>query len=48
MGADAEDISKTVHAHPTLAETIAFAAEIADGSITDTLPPVTSAPVQIS
>ena len=39
MGADAEDISKTIHAHPTLAETFAFAAEIVDGSITDGLPP---------
>lgn len=39
MGADAEDISRTVHAHPTLAETFAFAAEIVDGSITDVLPP---------
>ena len=39
MGADAEDISKTIHAHPTLAETLAFAAEIVDGSITDILPP---------
>lgn len=39
MGADAEDISKTVHAHPTLSETFAFAAEIVDGSITDALPP---------
>ncbi len=38
LGADAEDISKTVHAHPTLAETFAFAAEIVDGSITDVLP----------
>lgn len=38
MGADAEDISKTIHAHPTLAETFAFAAEIVDGSITDMLP----------
>ncbi len=38
MGANAEDISKTVHAHPTLAETFAFAAEIVDGSITDLLP----------
>ena len=38
MGADAEDIAKTVHAHPTLAETFAFAAEIVDGSITDALP----------
>jgi dihydrolipoamide dehydrogenase len=39
MGANAEDISKTVHAHPTLAETFAFAAEMVDGSITDLLPP---------
>ncbi len=39
MGAKAEDISRTVHAHPTLAETFAFAAEMVDGSITDVLPP---------
>jgi dihydrolipoamide dehydrogenase len=39
MGADAEDIAKTIHAHPTLAETFACAAEIVDGSITDLLPP---------
>ena len=39
MGADAEDISKTIHAHPTLAETFAFASEMVDGSITDALPP---------
>ncbi len=38
-GATAEDISQTVHAHPTLAETFAFAAEIVTGSITDALPP---------
>lgn len=38
MGATAEDISLTVHAHPTLAETFAFASEIVDGSITDILP----------
>ncbi len=36
--ATAENISKTVHAHPTLAETFAFAAEIVDGSITDIMP----------
>jgi dihydrolipoamide dehydrogenase len=35
MGADAEDISLTVHPHPTLSETVFFAAEIAEGSITD-------------
>ena len=39
MGADAEDISKTIHAHPTLSETFAFAAEMVDGSITDAMPP---------
>jgi dihydrolipoamide dehydrogenase len=38
-GLDAEDISLTVHPHPTLSETIAFAAEIEDGSITDLMPP---------
>ena len=37
QGATAADLSKTVHAHPTLAETIAFAAESVDGSITDAL-----------
>ena len=35
MGTDMEDISLTIHPHPTLSETINFAAEIADGSITD-------------
>ena len=35
MGADAEDISLTVHAHPTLSETFAFAAEMIAGTITD-------------
>lgn len=39
LGADAEDIGLTVHPHPTLSETIAFAAEIAAGTITDLLPP---------
>jgi len=38
-GADAEDLSLTIHAHPTLSETIFFSAEIADGTITDLLPP---------
>jgi dihydrolipoamide dehydrogenase len=38
MGADAEDLSLTIHAHPTLSETIFFAAESADGTITDLLP----------
>jgi dihydrolipoamide dehydrogenase len=39
MGATAEDIGLTVHAHPTLSETICFAAEMAAGTITDLLPP---------
>jgi len=38
LGADAEDIALTIHAHPTLSETVAFAAEVAEGTITD-LPP---------
>jgi len=39
MGADAEDIALTVHPHPTLTETIGFAAEMAEGTITDLMPP---------
>lgn len=39
MGADYEDIGLTIHPHPTLNETICFAAEMAHGSITDLLPP---------
>ncbi|MCG8464485.1 MAG: dihydrolipoyl dehydrogenase [Xanthomonadales bacterium] len=35
MGADAHDIGLTVHPHPTLSETVAFAAEAAVGSLTD-------------
>ena len=35
MGADASDIGLTIHPHPTLSETVFFAAEIAEGSITD-------------
>lgn len=35
MSADMADISLTIHPHPTLSETIFFAAEIAEGSITD-------------
>jgi dihydrolipoamide dehydrogenase len=35
MGADMEDLGLTIHPHPTLSETIFFAAEIAEGSITD-------------
>ena len=35
MGADAEDIALTIHAHPTLSETLALSAEVALGTITD-------------
>jgi dihydrolipoamide dehydrogenase len=39
MGASAEDIALTIHPHPTLSETVAFSAEMIDGSITDLMPP---------
>ncbi|MDX9801234.1 MAG: dihydrolipoyl dehydrogenase [Spirochaetia bacterium] len=39
MGCDAEDIGSTIHPHPTLAETIAFASDAAAGTVTDILPP---------
>jgi dihydrolipoamide dehydrogenase len=39
MGADAEDIGLTIHPHPTLNETVCLAAEMAEGSITDLMPP---------
>ncbi|MEV3834748.1 dihydrolipoyl dehydrogenase [Aeromonas allosaccharophila] len=35
MGADAEDIALTIHAHPTLHESVGLAAEVFEGSITD-------------
>ncbi len=35
MGSDAEDIALTIHPHPTLSETLGFAAEMVEGSITD-------------
>jgi dihydrolipoamide dehydrogenase len=35
MGAEVEDIGLTIHAHPTLSETVAFAAEMITGTITD-------------
>ena len=35
MGADAQDLSLTIHAHPTLSETVCFAAEMKEGTITD-------------
>jgi len=39
MGADLEDISLTIHPHPTLSETSFFAAEMALGTITDLYAP---------
>ena len=39
MGADMEDIGLTIHPHPTLSETLCFAAEMAEGTITDLMPP---------
>jgi dihydrolipoyl dehydrogenase len=38
MGANAEDVALTIHPHPTLSETVAFAAEMAEGTITDLMP----------
>jgi len=35
MGADASDVALTIHAHPTLSETIGFAAEAFEGTLTD-------------
>ena len=35
MGADATDIGATIHPHPTLSETVGFAAEAFEGTITD-------------
>ena len=35
MGADAADIGMTIHPHPTLSETVAFAAEAYEGTLTD-------------
>lgn len=39
MGADAVDLGHTIHPHPTLSETINFAAEMFEGTITDLMPP---------
>jgi dihydrolipoamide dehydrogenase len=35
MGADAADVGLTIHAHPTLSETVAFSAEAFEGTLTD-------------
>ncbi len=39
MGADASDMSLTIHPHPTLSETLNFAAEVAEGTCTDLYAP---------
>jgi dihydrolipoamide dehydrogenase len=39
VGSDAQDIGLTIHPHPTLSETLGFAAETAEGTITDLMPP---------
>ena len=39
MGADAHDLGLTIHAHPTLSESICLAAELKEGTITDMMPP---------
>jgi dihydrolipoamide dehydrogenase len=35
MGCEAEDLSLTIHPHPTLSESISMAAEVFEGTITD-------------
>ena len=35
MGANVEDIALTIHPHPTLIETVALAAQVAEGTVTD-------------
>ena len=39
MGADIEDMALSVHPHPTLSETLNFAAEVAEGTVTDIYAP---------
>ena len=39
MGSDTEDLALTIHPHPTLSETVGFAAELAEGTITDLMAP---------
>ncbi len=43
IGSDAEDLALTIHAHPTLSETINFAAEVYQGTVTDIYIPQKSA-----
>ena len=46
MGADAADVGLTVHAHPTLSETVAMAAEAFEGTLTDLYIPKAKTPGQ--
>ncbi len=39
MGANATDVGLTIHPHPTLSETVTFAAEVAEGVVTDIYAP---------
>ena len=39
MGCDAEDLALTIHAHPTLSETVMLATEMFEGTITDLYAP---------
>lgn len=39
MGCDVEDVALTIHPHPTLSETVALAAEVYEGTVTDILAP---------
>jgi len=39
MGADAVDIGRTIHPHPTLGESVGLAAEVYEGVCTDIMPP---------
>ena len=39
LAADVEDVALTIHPHPTLSETVGFAAEMAMGTITDLYAP---------
>jgi dihydrolipoamide dehydrogenase len=39
MGADTQDLGLSIHPHPTLSESLGLAAEMAEGSITDLMPP---------
>jgi dihydrolipoamide dehydrogenase len=48
MGSDAEDLGLTIHPHPTLSETVGFAAEAAEGTITDLYMPKRAARAGVS